>query len=173
MKFDFKVIFVSFFAGLLVWISDALLDHVFFSQKNLWDLLIADVPQHKLFLRILIILYFIIFGSIVSTYVKRSKKSEKELDEYEFKYKTVANKTNDWEFWIGADGNYNYISPAFEKITGYLVEDLKENPSLIEKIIHPDDFEMMMRHLEDEMKNTLEISELEFRIVTRSKKNKA
>ena len=172
MKLNFKVIVVSLLAGFLVWVSDSLLDHLFFSQKNLLGLMLTDIPQHKLFMRILIVLYFFIFGSIISWYVKKHKESTEELEEYEFKYKTVADKTNDWEFWKDVDGKYKYISPAFEKITGYLVEDLIEKPALIKRIIHPDDLERVVKHLEAEMKNTLEISELEFRIITQNNKVK-
>ena len=68
MKFDFKVIAFSGLAGLFVWLSDAALDHLFFSGESFWNLLIINVPEHKLFIRILIILYFFLFGSIIAAY---------------------------------------------------------------------------------------------------------
>ena len=168
MKFDFKVIAFSILAGMLVWISDAFLDHLFFSGKSFLDLLIIDMPEHKLFIRILIILYFFLFGSVIAAYANKQKKSTEELQDFEFRYKTIADKASNWEFWKNNKGGYHYLSPAFERITGYLVEDLKQNPSLMKKIIHPDDLERVTRHLEDEVKNTMEISELEFRIVTQN-----
>ncbi len=168
MKFDLKVITFSVLAGMVVWISDAFLDHLFFSGKSFLDLLIVDVPGHKLFIRILIVLYFFLFGGVIAGYANKHKKPTEELQDYEFKYKTIADKTNAWEFWKNTAGGYNYVSPAFERITGYLVEDLKQNPGLIKKIIHPDDLERVLKHLEDEVKNTLEIAELEFKIVTQN-----
>ncbi len=172
MKFDLKVIAFSVLAGMLVWISDAFLDQLFFSGKSFLDLLIIDVPQNKLFIRILIILYFSLFGGVIAAYAYKQKKSTEELQDYEFKYKTVADKTNAWEFWKNTTGSYNYVSPAFERITGYLVDDLKQNPGLIKKIIHPDDLERVTNHLEEEVKNTMEIAEMEFKIVTQNKEIK-
>ncbi|MCH9030049.1 MAG: PAS domain-containing protein, partial [Bacteroidetes bacterium] len=65
-----------------------------------------------------------------------------------------------------------YVTPAFERITGYLVEDLIQKPLLIKTIIHPDDLERFAQHCADEMQNTLEISEMEFRIITQNKEVK-
>lgn len=160
MKFDIKVIVFCVITIALIWVSDAALDYFFFNANDFWNLLIKDAPVH--------ILYFLIFGSIVLAYARSQEKRTKELKELDFKYRTVISKTNDWEFWKNDKGGYHYISPAFERVTGYLVEDLMKNPSLIKKIIHPDDLERVMNHLDDELKNTLEISDLEFRIVTQN-----
>jgi PAS domain S-box-containing protein len=168
MKFDINVITFSVFAGLLVWISDTALDNLFFSGERFWDLLIVDVPKHKLFIRILIILYFFLFASVISGYANKQKRSTEELQDYEFKYKTIAEKTSNWEFWKNTEGDYNYLSPAFEKITGYLVEDLKQNPSFVKKIIHPDDLEKVLKHLDEEKNNILETAVMEFRIITQN-----
>jgi PAS domain S-box-containing protein len=169
LKFDFKVFAGSVLAASIVWVSDTLLDHLFFSQSDFADLLIFDVPEQKIFIRLLIFFYFFLFGSIISAYFSAQKKSVEELQDIKFRYKTVADKTNDWEFWKNTKGDYNYIAPAFEKITGYLIEDLTHDPSLITRIIHPDDLIKVLKHFDDETKNTMEVSELDFRIITQNK----
>ncbi len=160
MKFDNRVIVFIILICVLIWITDAVLYYVFISEINFWDLLIINVQPH--------VLYFLIFGSIILGYAKRQEKMKEELKDFEFKYKTVIATTNDWEFWKNPKGDYHYVTPAFERITGFLVEDLIRKPSLIETIIHPDDLERIIKHLEDETNNTLETSELEFRIITQN-----
>jgi PAS domain S-box-containing protein len=71
MKFDFKVIVFSVLAGLFVWLSDAALDHLFFSGESFWNLLIINVSEQNLSIRILIIFYFFLFGSIIAAYASR------------------------------------------------------------------------------------------------------
>lgn len=46
-------------------------------------------------------------------------KSNTALRQTEEKYRTVADFTYDWEYWINAEGSYNYVSPSCERITGY------------------------------------------------------
>ncbi|MCH9028917.1 MAG: PAS domain-containing protein [Bacteroidetes bacterium] len=164
MKFDNRVTVFIILICFFIWITDAVLYYIFISEINFWDLLIINVQPH--------VLYFLIFGSIILGYAKKQEKMKEELMDFEFKYKTVIATTNNWEFWKNAEGGYHYVTPAFERITGFLVEDLIQKPSLIKTIIYPDDLERVIKHLEDETNNTLEISEMEFRIVTQNKEVK-
>ena len=54
-------------------------------------------------------------------------------------YRLVADSTINWEEWIGPDGNYIYISPSCERITGYSADEFKSDPELRQKIIHSED----------------------------------
>jgi len=64
---------------------------------------------------------------------------EKELEEARFKFKTVADFTNDWDYWQNPDGSLQYVSPSFKRFTGYEVEALNENPGLIDDVIFEGD----------------------------------
>ncbi|WP_319500421.1 ATP-binding protein [uncultured Draconibacterium sp.] len=64
---------------------------------------------------------------------------EKELEEARFKFKTVADFTNDWDYWQNPDGSLQYVSPSCKRFTGYDVEVLNENPGLIDEIIFEED----------------------------------
>lgn len=61
------------------------------------------------------------------------------LKEQEVRYRTVADYTYDWEYWIGPDGAFRYISPACKRITGYDAEHFYEDPDLINRLLHQDD----------------------------------
>ncbi len=104
--------------------------------------------------------------SIVHDITER-KTMEKMLIESELKYKTVADYTYDWEYWIDVDGKYNYISPSCEKITGYLPEEFIADPDLKLKIVHPDDHHVLAKHHEEDFNISKSACEFEFRIITK------
>ena len=62
-----------------------------------------------------------------------------QLGKSEERYRTVANFTHDWEFWLGPEEGILYCSPSCQRITGYPVADFEKDPALIRRIVHPDD----------------------------------
>jgi PAS domain S-box-containing protein len=93
---------------------------------------------------------------------------EWELRESEERFRTVAEFTYDWEYWINPEGNYVYVSPSCERITGYHSEDFQKNPKLLETIIHLEDRPLVTKHLRQEPMEGSEVFPVEFRVVTRS-----
>ncbi len=65
--------------------------------------------------------------------------TEKALRESEERFRTIADFTYDWEYWLAPDGSFNYITPSVERITGYSAAEFFQDPMLLEKITHPDD----------------------------------
>ena len=61
------------------------------------------------------------------------------LNKSEEKYRILADYSPNWEYWMGTDGSYLYVSPACADESGYSPEDFFADPALMEKIIHPDD----------------------------------
>jgi PAS domain S-box-containing protein len=94
-------------------------------------------------------------------------QSNMALQQAEEKYRTVADFTYDWEYWINTDGKYNYVSPSCERISGYKAEEFIQNPELILQIIHPEDIKdfksFQQRNLLDEKCHL----ENQFRIIRR------
>ena len=99
------------------------------------------------------------------------RRVEEELRLSEHKFRTVADFTYDWEYWIDPEGCIVYTSPSVERITGYGSEYFGENSDLIASITHPDDRVEILRHLQNEM-ITDGISQLDFRIITKSGKER-
>jgi PAS domain S-box-containing protein len=98
------------------------------------------------------------------------KRGEEALQESEEKYRTVADFTYGWEYWLAPDRKYIYVSPACERISGYRVEEFQQDQNLMEKIIHSDDKHMFAVHIHDVLHGKSGACELEFRIVTRGGK---
>ncbi len=87
----------------------------------------------------------------------------------EEKFRTMADFTADWEYWIGPDRKLIYMSPSCQRITGYRPEEFVEDPGLIERIVHAEDRDSFVRH-EMEIfggRGGDGVQEEEFRIVTR------
>ena len=85
----------------------------------------------------------------------------------EERFRTVAEFTFDWECWIAPDGNYVYVSPSCERITGYRPHEFQKDPGLLEAITHPDDRAIIARHIGEELESR-EVLSLDFRIIPRS-----
>jgi len=94
-------------------------------------------------------------------------EAEQALRESEQRFRTVADFTYDWESWIAPDGTYKYISPSCQRITGYGANEFLIDAKLLEKIVHPDDRKLIIRHLKDEIE-MMDAQTLEFRIKTRN-----
>jgi PAS domain S-box-containing protein len=100
--------------------------------------------------------------------VTDQNRAEERLKESEERHRTLIEFTSDWEYLLGPDGRFNYVSPSCEQLTGYRPEQFLENPDLVEKIAHPDDRAMVAQH--HHVAGPPDIGEdrhLEFRIVTR------
>ncbi|MCG5501919.1 PAS domain S-box protein, partial [Ectothiorhodospira lacustris] len=91
-------------------------------------------------------------------------ESYARLQESEDNYRILAAFSPDWDFWLGHDGEFRYISPACARITGYSSEDFMNDSGLMERIIHPDDLPRYQTHRSaaDKAPNT----PLQFRILT-------
>ena len=99
--------------------------------------------------------------------ITERKQAEEALQKSEEKYHTVADFTYDWEDWLDPSGKYIYVSPSFERITGYRRDELL-NMDMVLKITHPDDREAVKKHFHEELHDSIGIHDMDFRIITRS-----
>ncbi|GEM_PF-3017970 len=97
---------------------------------------------------------------------KALEESHKKLKESYEHLRIIAEFTADWEYWQAPDGKFLYISPSCKEITGYHVEDFKRDPSLYERIIHPEDLPSWKQHHEEAHEKQQPHPEIEFRIIT-------
>lgn len=100
------------------------------------------------------------------TDITERKQAEEALLDSEQRFRTIADFTYDWEYWIDTNGNLLYVSPSCERITGYRPEELSANPELLLKMIHPKNQHEIVPLLQNSSK-AAQICQLEFRIITR------
>jgi PAS domain S-box-containing protein len=108
----------------------------------------------------------IIGVQIISTDITAQKAAEQALRESEERFRTVADWTYDWEYWIAPAGSFIYLSPSVERITGYRVDEFIADPGLIERIVHPDDRAILDSHVKvhEITKDSDSVTGIEFRI---------
>jgi diguanylate cyclase (GGDEF)-like protein/PAS domain S-box-containing protein len=64
----------------------------------------------------------------------------------EFKYKTIADYSYDWETWEDQTGKFQYISPSCKRVSGYAAEEFLADPGLFESIILAEDLQIWHSH---------------------------
>jgi len=74
--------------------------------------------------------------------------AQEGLKQSEEAYRTVADWTYDWEYWLSPEKKFIYTSPSCERITGYRSQEFLADPDLIVRITHPDDREAMREHFD-------------------------
>ncbi|UCB44307.1 MAG: PAS domain-containing protein [Spirochaetota bacterium] len=90
-----------------------------------------------------------------------------ELRESEKLYRTVADFTYDWEYWLDRNGQLLYVSPSCERITGYKREEFIKKPSLVQEIIVAKDKGIWHEH-RFSLEKKIESRDVQFRIHKRN-----
>ncbi len=97
----------------------------------------------------------------------RAQAAETALRGSEDLFRTMTNYTQDWEYWMGPDRKFIYISPSCEAISGYAAREFREVPDMLMKIVHPVDLAALQEH-EETTFHSKEQGTLEIRIINRS-----
>lgn len=71
--------------------------------------------------------------------ITKGRTTERMLKDSLERFSRLAENSPDMIYRMSIpDGEYQYVSPASEKITGYKPEDFYSSPLIINKVIHPD-----------------------------------
>jgi PAS domain S-box-containing protein len=99
--------------------------------------------------------------------ITERKKAEEVLSESEKKFRTLVENANDVIYIITPEG-FQYVNPAFERLTGYLSKEICQKSFNFWSIIHPDDVNMI-KNREEARKAEKELpSRYEFRILAKN-----
>ena len=104
----------------------------------------------------------------VAQRTKELSASNEALKLAEEKYRTVADFTFGWEFWIDTNDRIVYCSPSCERITGYKSSEFINNPMLLLNIVHPEDLKIFVRHKYMESKAKEANHGVQYRIITKN-----
>jgi PAS domain S-box-containing protein len=95
--------------------------------------------------------------------IEERKEKVKDVKLAKVKYRTVADYTYDWEYWLDKDGNLAYVSPSCERISGYPAQTFIDSPQFLRDIIVEEDRQIWNDHAR-EFQRGLKSHEIEFRI---------
>ncbi len=108
----------------------------------------------------------------IATDITEQKRGEYALRKSELRFRTVADNTYNWETWVDPDGMISYCSPSVERLTGYTPEEIISDPSLLERMVHPEDQSVVASHLCDELTDIKTVYHFDYRILTKTGKKK-
>ncbi|MCL7488008.1 MAG: PAS domain S-box protein [Desulfobulbaceae bacterium] len=103
----------------------------------------------------------------IATDITDRKEFLEKLSKSEERFRMVADYAYDWEYWRDKEGNWLYISPSCETITGYSPEEMYNDKDILKKIIHPQDREQWQTHAHDMLEGG-EVEPMEFRIIAKN-----
>lgn len=95
------------------------------------------------------------------------RQTEESLCKSEERFHMFVDWTYDWEYWMNPDGTILYMSPSCERITGYSPGAFSADPTLLDRIVHPDDRDGWFQHLKGIVSSAFPSAPetIEFRIV--------
>jgi len=76
VKTEPRIILYAATAGALYWLLDGVLDTLFFYDDSFLDLLILDVPFHKVSMRLVVFGLFLLFGGFVASLIAERERSQ-------------------------------------------------------------------------------------------------
>lgn len=92
-------------------------------------------------------LIMVLFASAVVVWIALAGQAA--LHQSEERYRIVADFNNDWEFWIGPHGRYEYVSPSVQRLTGRNVSSGTDAGDFLRLIAHPEDLEHLLELLRE------------------------
>jgi len=105
----------------------------------------------------------------VNNNISRRKQALESLRASEAKFHTMLDWSYDWEYWVGADERYIYMTPSVERLTGYRVEEFEQDPGLIDTIVFPEDAALWQHHIQLHLNNKSDaLGSMETRIVRKN-----
>ncbi len=97
--------------------------------------------------------------------ISERKKTESALKESEKKYRTVVNSVHDIIFQTDVEGNWIFLNPAWEEITGFSLQE--SLGTLFLNYVHPDDREKNMKLFEPVINGKKEFCNHVIRYITK------
>jgi len=124
----------------------------------------SEIKTRNIILLTHMLLWLVVSGGII--FLSRNLQGkQKKLAESEWKFRTLSEFSNDWDFWITEGNRIAFMSPSCTEITGYTQEEFFADPELIVRIIHPEDRQAWRLHLEHF--RAVQHEEMELRIFTK------
>ena len=109
-------------------------------------------------------------GEIVAIYEDTTQKvkDKEDLEQSELRFRHIADYNYDWEYWIKPNGEYAYISPSCERISGYKAEEFMAKSELFFDIIKPEFRTQIHLHYTHEQESNNDTHQIEFAIIKKN-----
>jgi PAS domain S-box-containing protein len=71
--------------------------------------------------------------------ISEQRAIERKLREAQFRWRTIADFTVDWEFWLHPSGHFLWVSPSCQRLSGYGPDDFMQGRVSLGAIAHEQD----------------------------------
>lgn len=149
MKVENKIILSSIALGAFTWIVDSGLDYLIFYKGTFTELLLTNVPIHELYIRLLIMACFAVFGVICSRLVANEKKAEQNLSSSLSFQQQLLDTVPVPIFYKNEEYIYTGCNKKFEELLGIERKDIVGKsvydlaPVKLAAVYHEKDSELM------------------------------
>jgi len=97
------------------------------------------------------------------------ENEHKALQEEKEKYQLISDFAQDWQFWIDSKGEFVWMSPSCNDLTGYTADEFFRDSNLIYLIVSKADEVQFRQFLRNSM-NFMQIGQsIEFQLLTKTK----
>jgi len=117
MKMRSKILLISIVLGIVHWIMDAKIN--FFAQGYsgvIWDELLFDLSYSDFFMRLWVIVSFLLFGAIVAAYMKKQRESERKTETAYAELRQIFDSAAGGMCVVDTDFNVLRVNRRFEEL---------------------------------------------------------
>jgi len=113
-----QMILVGIFLAFLYWGLEAFLN-VFSPEEISFYRQLFGPQVSEIWMRLIVLCLFLIFGSHVQFTINKRKKAEQALKESEEKYRTILESIEEGYYEVDFDSNFTFVNDAMSNILGY------------------------------------------------------
>ena len=120
-----RMVFIGFGLAVIYWILEALMSTLQNEGTSFIDHL-AGCNLNETLTRLMVLCFFLIFGSHAQYTINQRKKLDDALIKSEEKYRTIIESIEDGYFETDLDGNLSFFNDSMCRITGYTKKELND-----------------------------------------------
>jgi len=130
MKLDRRILLLSVLFGILAYVVDALVDwHVFYrGQGTFLELLLLSPPAHEIYIRLLLVACFAVFGVIAARITEKRRAAETAARQDAQQLAVTLASIGDAVLVTDAQGRIRLMNPVAETLTGWPLAEARGRP---------------------------------------------